>query len=128
MVNSGRVIDRDFGHLTHGYVLTSHASQGDTVDKILVAISSQSLPATNERTAYVALTRGREKAVVFTDDRIELLKAASRPDDPMSATELAGSAEQAPTLLDRLKKLAFTRNLVAAQKHRTHNRGLDHAG
>jgi hypothetical protein len=28
IVDHGWVIDRDFGHLTHGYVLTSHASQG----------------------------------------------------------------------------------------------------
>jgi hypothetical protein len=128
IVDGGRVIDRDFGHLTHGYVLTSHASQGDTVDKVLAAISSQSLPATNQRTGAVALTRGREQVVIFTDDRKELLKALSRPDDPMSATELTGNVEQTPTLLDRLKKLAFTRNMAAAQQHRTHNRGLDHAG
>jgi len=128
VVDGGRVIDRDFGHLTHGYVLTSHASQGDTVDKVFDAISSQSFPATNKRTGAVALTRGREQVVIFTDDRKELLKALSRPDDPMSATELAGSAEQTPTLLDRLKKLAFTRNMAAAQRDRTHNRGLDHAG
>jgi conjugative relaxase-like TrwC/TraI family protein len=128
MVDGGRVIDRDFGHLTHGYVLTSHASQGDTVDKVFAAISSQSLPATNERTAYVTLTRGREQAVVFTDDRKELLKAMSRPDDPVSATELADSAQQTPTLLDRLKKLAFTRGQSIAGRHGAHDRGLDHAG
>jgi conjugative relaxase-like TrwC/TraI family protein len=128
IVDGGRVIDRDFGHLTHGYVLTSHASQGDTVDKVFAAISSQSFPATTQRTGAVALTRGREQVLIFTDDRKELLKALSRPDEPMSATELAGSAEQTPTLLDRLKKLAFTRNITAAQKHRTHDRGLDHAG
>jgi conjugative relaxase-like TrwC/TraI family protein len=93
IVDHGWVIDKDWGHFTHGYAVTSHASEGATVDKVFVGISSQSLPATNERTAYVALTRGREKVVVFTDDRIELLKAASRQDDPMSATDLNDSAE-----------------------------------
>ena len=75
IVDHGWVIDRDFGHLTHGYVVTSHASQGVTVDKVFVGISSQSLPATDQRTAYVALTRGKEQAQIFTDDRKELLKA-----------------------------------------------------
>jgi ATP-dependent exoDNAse (exonuclease V) alpha subunit len=89
IVDHGWVIDRDFGHLTHGYVLTSHASQGDSVSKVFAAISSESLPATNQRTAYVALTRGEEQAVVFTDDRKALLKAMSRPDEPMSATDLS---------------------------------------
>jgi predicted transcriptional regulator len=112
IVDHGRIIDRDFGHLTHGYCITSHASQGDTVDKVFVGISSQSLPATNERTAYVALTRGKEQAVVFTDDRTELLKAVSRPDDPMSAMELSESTQQKPNLRNRLtKQLAFARGL-----------------
>jgi ATP-dependent exoDNAse (exonuclease V) alpha subunit len=93
IVDHGWVIDKDWGHFTHGYAVTSHVSEGATVDRVFVGISSQSLPATNERTAYVALTRGREKVVVFTDDRIELLKAASRQDDPMSATDLNDSAE-----------------------------------
>ena len=94
IVDHGWVIDRDFGHLTHGYVVTSHASQGVTVDKVFVGMSSESLPATNQRTAYVAVTRGKEQALIFTDDRKELLKAMSRPDDPMSATELAESTQQ----------------------------------
>ncbi len=94
-------------------MVTSHASQGATVDKVFVGISSQSLPATNQRTAYVALTRGKEQAVIYTDDRNELMKAVSRPDDPMSATELSESTEQKPTLRDRLtKRLAFARGLA----------------
>ena len=114
VVDHGWIIDRDFGHLTHGYVSTSHASQGDTVDKVFVAIASQSLPATNERTAYVALTRGKEQAVVFTDDRQALLKAVSRPDEPMSATELNDSTNETPNLRDRLARpLALARQLAA---------------
>lgn len=113
VVDHGWVIGRDFGHLTHGYVVTSHASQGATVDKVFVGISSQSLPATNQRTAYVALTRGKEQAVVYTDDRNELMKAVSRPDDPMSATELSDSRPQKPALKDRLmKRLEFARGLA----------------
>jgi len=118
IVDHGRLIDRDFGHITHGYVVTSHASQGDTVEKVFVGISSQSLPATNERTAYVALTRGREQALVFTDDRKELLRAISRPDDPLSATQLAESTNHKPTLGDRLAKpLALARRLAAFAQH-----------
>ena len=101
IVDHGWVIDRDFGHLTHGYVVTSHASQGVTVDKVFVGISSQSLPATDQRTAYVALTRGKEQAQIFTDDRKELLKAIGRPDDPLSATDI--SRDTQPELQPRLR-------------------------
>jgi ATP-dependent exoDNAse (exonuclease V) alpha subunit len=88
LVNGGWVIDRDFGHIAHGYVTTSHASQGATVHKVFIAIDSESMKATDQRTAYVAVTRGKEQAMIFTDDHLELLKAAQRADSSLSATEL----------------------------------------
>ena len=114
IVDHGWVIDRDFGHLTHGYVVTSHASQGVTVDKVFVGMSSESFPATYQRTAYVAVTRGKEQAQIFTDDRKELLKAVSRPDDPMSATELSESTQQKPTLRERADEAPGVRPLGLA--------------
>src|SRR5579884_577060 len=114
IVDRGWVIDRDFGHLTHGYVVTSHASQGVTVDKVFVGVSSDSFPATYQRTAYVALTRGKEQAQIFTDDRKELLRAVSRLDEPLSATELAQAADHNPSVRERLAKpLALARRLAA---------------
>ncbi len=137
IVNHGWVIDCDFGHLAHGYVLTSHASQGVTVDKVFVGIASESLPAICQRTAYVAVTRGKEQAQIFTDDRRELLKAVSRRDDPLSATELAGTPMEAPAPLGQLgKPLALARHRAAAQHQaispvivreaKQPERGLDH--
>jgi hypothetical protein len=96
IASNGWVIDRDFGHLTHGFVVTSHASQGATVDKVFIGMSSESFPATNERSGYVGLTPAREKAEIYTDDKNELLKAMSRPDDPLSATELSESTQDKP--------------------------------
>jgi conjugative relaxase-like TrwC/TraI family protein len=104
IVDHGWVIDRDFGHLSHGYVVTSHSSQGVTVDKVFVGVSSQSFPATYQRTAYVAVTRGKEQAQIFTDDRNELLKAIGRTDDPLSATEISGATRQQPRLRGWLMK------------------------
>lgn len=131
IVDHGWVVDRDFGHFTHGYCTTSHASQGATVDKVFVAIASESLPATNQRTAYVALTRGKEQAVVFTDDRPGLMRAVGRPDQPMSATELSESAEPEPDLVERLKKLVFARGPAVFAQERDSmslDMGWDNAG
>jgi conjugative relaxase-like TrwC/TraI family protein len=118
VVGDGRVIDRDFGHLAHGYVITSHASQGVTVDKVFVGMSSESFPATYQRTGYVALTRGREQAQIFTDDRNELLKAISRPDDPLSATELSESTQKPTARNGLMKRLAFGRSLAVFGQRR----------
>jgi ATP-dependent exoDNAse (exonuclease V) alpha subunit len=120
IVDRGWVIDRDFGHLAHGFVVTSYSSQGATVDRLFVGMSSQSFPATNQRTAYVALTRGKEQALVFTDDRTELLKAMSRPDDPMSATQLAESTNGKPPVRDRLAKHLTTAQQLAAVAQQHH--------
>jgi conjugative relaxase-like TrwC/TraI family protein len=116
IVDHGWVIDKEFGHLTHGFVVTSHASQGVTVDKVFVGISSQSLPATNQRAGYVALTRGKESAQIFTDDKDELYKAMCRPDEPMSATQLDDAAHQRPK--GQLGKSPSTvQQLAAVAKH-----------
>ena len=119
IVDHGWVIDRDFGHLTHGYVVTSHASQGVTVDKVFIGVSSESFPATYQRTAYVAVTRGKEQAQIFTDDRDELLKAMSRPDDPLSATEISKETQKKPRSRGRLKnQLSFAGDAaVLRQRH-----------
>jgi conjugative relaxase-like TrwC/TraI family protein len=120
IVDHGWIIARDFGHLTHGYVVTSHASQGVTVDKVFIGVSSESFPATYQRTAYVAVTRGKEQAQIFTDDRRELLRAISRPDDPLSATELAEATKHKPTLRNRLMKHLTTAQQLAAIAARNH--------
>jgi hypothetical protein len=112
VVDHGWVIGRGWGHLTSGYAVTSQASQGVTVDKVFVGLSSQSLPATNQRTAYVALTRGKEQAQIFTDDRYELLRAMKRLDNPMSATELAGRPPEKPAARRRKgQRLRFNQGL-----------------
>jgi len=113
VVDHGWVIDRDFGHLSHGYVVTSHASQGSTVDRVFVGIAAESLPATGERTAYVALTRGKEQVRVFTDDKAALLAAVCRPDEPLSATELAQPIASSPV---RQPSFGFVRGTTFAGK------------
>ena len=112
VVDHGWVVSREFGHLTPGYVVTSHASQGGTVDKVFVGMSSESFPATGQRTAYVAATRGKEEVQIFTDDKDGLWKAINRPDDPMSATDLAEPVQPPSVKRGPMKKrLAFGRSI-----------------
>src|ERR1019366_2573044 len=94
VLTNGWVVAKEFGHLTHGYVTTSHASQGKTVDRVLIAMGSESMPAINAEQFYVSVSRGRESARLYTDlSTDELREAIQRCDDRKSATELMGRTE-----------------------------------
>jgi conjugative relaxase-like TrwC/TraI family protein len=43
----GRALPAGFNTFTHGYAVTSHSSQGKTVDEVLLVASSKSFPAVN---------------------------------------------------------------------------------
>jgi conjugative relaxase-like TrwC/TraI family protein len=86
---NGWTVGADYGHLTHGYVSTSHAAQGKTVDRVLIAMGSESLPAINADQFYVSVSRGRERATIYSDMApAELKEAIQRTDPRKSATEL----------------------------------------
>jgi hypothetical protein len=87
-LDSGAVLPPDFGHLAHGYVTTSHAAQGKTVDRVLVAESAASFAAAGREQFYVSVSRGREKVVVFTDDAAGLREAVAGSDPRPTATEM----------------------------------------
>lgn len=94
VLENGWRVAKDFGHLAHGYVVTSHASQGKTVDRVLIGQSSMSFPASSREQFYVSASRGRQQAVVYTDDKRALLDAVRRSDDRITATELIADEER----------------------------------
>jgi len=119
IIDHGWVIGKDFGHIAHGYVVTSQASQGKTVDKVFIGQSAESFGASNQRQFYVSVSRGKEQAVIFTDDKEQLLQAVERPDEPLSATEFVQGMRRKPRLCQRLHKhVAFLRRVgYFAQTH-----------
>ncbi|MFN8709709.1 MAG: AAA family ATPase, partial [Planctomyces sp.] len=52
-LRNGWLIDSQFGHFTQGFVTTSHASQGRTVDHVLIAESAESFAAGSREQMYV---------------------------------------------------------------------------
>jgi conjugative relaxase-like TrwC/TraI family protein len=60
--------------LDYGYCSTVHASQGQTCDRVLIEADAHSLTA-GASTFYVAISRARFHAQIYTDDR-ELLPLA----------------------------------------------------
>lgn len=95
-------LDQEYGHLTHAYCITSHASQGKTVDEVYIAQPAATFPATDAKQFYVSVSRGRDIAKIYTDDKEELLAHASRLGDRQSAIELMKGAQP-----DRTKDMNF---------------------
>jgi ATP-dependent exoDNAse (exonuclease V) alpha subunit len=89
---------KDYPHLDYGYAVTSHSSQGHTADRVLVDVDTATLGAqlVNRRLAYVAVSRGRYDAQIYTNDVSELPKALSRDISHRSAIEPGLSTASRP--------------------------------
>lgn len=74
-----------------GYAVTSYASQGKTVDTVLLADAANPA-ATNCNQWYVAISRGRRKAMVFTADKAALRANIERSGERELALEMKASA------------------------------------
>lgn len=114
-LTNGWTISKDYGHLAYGYVVTSHGSQGKTVDRVFIGQSSESLPASSREQFYVSVSRGRERATVYTDDKEALLEAVSRSDERLTATEFIEGREirDRAAALHRMEGLAGRDNVPA---------------
>ena len=76
----GRQIDLDARkplHLEHAYATTVHSAQGLTTDRMMVDLDTRSL-TTGKDLYYVAISRARYEATIYTTSRAELPAAISR--------------------------------------------------
>lgn len=119
-LNNGWTISKGFGHLTHGYVNTAFAAQGRTVDRVMVVAGQSSFPAMTKEAFYVAVSRGRRSATVWTDDRRELREMIERSQGKMSATELIKPKPQ-PSWWKRMRQ--YMQRAQAAAKSRVREIG-----
>lgn len=70
---------RGFTHIDHGYAVTSHSSQGQTAERVLIHADTElgAKDLLNHRMAYVSVSRGQWDAQIFTNDRDKLVQALS---------------------------------------------------
>ncbi|MGH9159335.1 MAG: MobF family relaxase [Vicinamibacteraceae bacterium] len=99
-LDTGRSVtvgDHGRTHLDHGYAVTSHSSQGQTADRVLVHVDTarSSEQLVNRRFAYVAVSRGRHDAQIYTNDRSRLADALNRDVSHRSALT-SGHAQERP--------------------------------
>ena len=97
-MDSGREVAfniREHPHLDHGYAVTSHSSQGQTADRVLIHVDTEKSEfLVNNRFAYVSVSRGQYDAQIYTNDRSEIARDLSR--DLTQRTAIPGQ-QQEPT-------------------------------
>ncbi|MEQ9263553.1 MAG: MobF family relaxase [Owenweeksia sp.] len=79
---------KDFENFDHAYCQTSYASQGKTVDRVLIHQPAATFPATSSEQFYVSVSRGREMVTIYTDDKEDLLIHAETSGRRLSAIEM----------------------------------------
>lgn len=97
-----------------GYAVTSYASQGKTVDTVLVA-DAGCRAATNHNQWYVSISRGRKRVIVFTENKAELRASIQQSGDRGLALEMKLSPPESSTRRGFRHRLpAWTRRALAA--------------
>jgi len=91
-MDSGREAEfniRQHPHLDYGYAVTSHSSQGQTADRVLVHVDSEQAHSQllNSRMAYVSISRAQFDVQMYTNDAKTLGQELSR--DVTKATAIS---------------------------------------
>ena len=100
-LDSGRAIAvniRENPHLDYGYAVTSHSSQGQTADRVLIHVDTErgGEKLINRRLAYVAVSRARYDAQIYTNDETALAEGLGRDVSHRSALESTRAADPPP--------------------------------
>jgi conjugative relaxase-like TrwC/TraI family protein len=83
-----RVASDRLRHIDYGYASTSHSAQGATVDRVIVDIDTRLSPELiNRKQLYVSISRARKSLAIYTDDRAQLPRAASRSREKSTAIQ-----------------------------------------
>ncbi len=99
------MLDKKFGNLAYGYCVTSHSSQGKSIQRLFVAESEASLPAASREQFYVSASRGVEAIKIYTDNKAALMEAVAVSGERPAATDLTKN-----TLPELLKARLLTRH------------------
>ena len=101
-MDSGREVRfniREHPHLDHGYAVTSHSSQGQTADRVLIHVDTdKSELLVNDRFAYVSVSRGQYDAQIYTNDSSELARNLSRDNSQRTAIQTPQEQQSVPTI------------------------------
>jgi conjugative relaxase-like TrwC/TraI family protein len=124
-MDSGREVGfnmREMPHLDYGYAVTSHSSQGQTADRVLVHVDSEQSHGEllNSRMAYVSVSRAQFDVQMYTNDAKTLGQVLSRDVSHPTATQ------QQMTMHDELAGQKILPQSVDLDISQGHGLGLGH--
>jgi conjugative relaxase-like TrwC/TraI family protein len=98
-LDTGREVEfnvRQMPHLDYGYAVTSHSSQGQTADRVLVHVDSEQAHGEllNSRMAYVSVSRAQFDVQMYTNDAKSLGQVLSRDVSHLSAMRQTAIAQE----------------------------------
>lgn len=82
-------------HIAHAYVDTAFAAQGRTADHVMIHADSKATNLVDQKSFYVGISRAKESATIFTNDRSKLVSAISERAGQVQ-TAIAQTAMPAP--------------------------------
>jgi conjugative relaxase-like TrwC/TraI family protein len=101
----GKVLPKEFTQVCHGHAVTSHKSQGASVQDSILVVGPNSGSATNLRQFYVSNTRFKEGHRLYAHDLATLKRAVATRSERLLAREfVAGLGKELGSLLKETEK------------------------
>jgi conjugative relaxase-like TrwC/TraI family protein len=90
-------------HMEHAYATTVHSAQGLTSNRVMIDADTHSLTSARD-VYYVAISRARHEARIYTDDSSKLPVAFNRENHKLAALDLANRKQRTLATPDRLSR------------------------
>ncbi len=103
-LDNGWVVPKDAGHFRSGFVETSFGSQGRTVQRVILAVAEESLPASNQQQMYVSASRAKQRMTLYTNNKAAVRTAVKRSSLKLAASDLLPKHRKAMDDVRRLKQ------------------------
>ncbi len=129
-LSEGKVLPDGFTQVSHGHAVTSHKSQGASVDQSILVVGPSSLPASNLRQFYVSNTRFKEGHRLYAHNLKALKGAVASRSERLLAREFVSELGKELTALlaeqetARIGANAKGADLVAAKQRADRIRAL----
>jgi conjugative relaxase-like TrwC/TraI family protein len=116
-----KTLTKDQAVFDLGYAVTSYASQGKTVDSMLI-YDSQNKLAVNKKEWYVSISRGRNEVQVYTTDKAALTQNVQQKGERVLGLDLEHAITQA---IELGKALEYSRNVNEKAKAQSLEYAMD---